>query len=113
MKLPKLPGGPGQMRQLMEQAQKMMEEAQQFEEQMEEMTVEAGAGGGVVKATVNGKGNLVGLVIAPDVVDPNDIEMLQDLIIGAVSEAQAKAEEVRAEKMQSLTGGLPPGLGFP
>jgi len=101
------------MRQLMEQAQKMMEDAQRFEEEMEEMTVEASAGGGVVKATVSGKGELVGLVIAREVVDPEDIDMLQDLIIGAVREAQAKAEEVRAEKMQSLTGGLPPGLGFP
>lgn len=109
MKMPKLPGG--QMRQLMEQAQKMMEEAQRFEEEMEQLQVHATAGGGVVKATVNGKGLLIALEIAPDVIDPSDPEMLQDLVVSAVREAQAQAENLRAERMQALTGGLG-GLPF-
>ncbi|CUU02294.1 MAG: YbaB/EbfC family nucleoid-associated protein [Fimbriimonadales bacterium] len=108
MKLPKIPGG--QMRQLMEQAQKMMEEAQRFEEEMDALQVQASAGGGVVKATVNGKGLLISLEIAPEVIDPSDPEMLQDLVVSAVREAQNQAENIRAERMQKLTGGLG-GLG--
>lgn len=104
MKLPKLPSGA--MRQMMEQAQRMMEEAQRFEEEMEQLQVHATAGGGVVKAIVNGKGTLVALEIAPEVIDPSDPEMLQDLIVSAVREAQAQAEQVRTERMSQLTGGL-------
>ncbi|MCX7992955.1 MAG: YbaB/EbfC family nucleoid-associated protein [Fimbriimonadales bacterium] len=105
MKMPKIPGG-GSMRQMMEQAQRMMEEAQRFEEEMDNLQVQATAGGGVVKATVNGKGLLMSLEIAPDVIDPDDPEMLQDLIVSAVREAQNQAENVRAERMSQLTGGL-------
>jgi DNA-binding YbaB/EbfC family protein len=105
MKMPKIPGG-GSMRQMMEQAQRMMEEAQRFEEQMDALQVQATAGGGVVKATVNGKGVLIALEIAPDVIDPTDPEMLQDLIVSAVREAQTQAENIRAERMSQLTGGL-------
>ena len=94
MKMPKFPGG-GSMRQMMEQAQRMMEEAQRFEEQMDALQVQATAGGGVVKATVNGKGVLMALEIAPDVIDPTDPEMLQDLIVSAVREAQTQAENIR------------------
>lgn len=104
MKMPKIPGG--SMRQMMEQAQRMMEEAQRFEEEMDNLQVQATAGGGVVKATVNGKGVLMGLEIAPDVIDPDDPEMLQDLIVSAVREAQTQAENIRAERMGQLTGGL-------
>lgn len=110
MKMPKIPGG--QMRQLMQQAQKMMEDAQRFEEEMEQLQVQASSGGGVVKATVNGKGMLVGLEIAPEAIDPDDPEMLQDLIVSAIREAQTQAESVRAERMEQLTGGLG-NMGFP
>ncbi len=99
------------MRQLMEQAQKMMEEAQRFEEEMDQLQVQATAGGGVVKATVNGKGILIALEIAPDVIDPSDPDMLQDLVVSAVREAQNQAETIRVERMQKLTGGLG-GLPF-
>ncbi len=109
MRMPKLPGG--QMRQLMEQAQKMMEEAQRFEEEMDQLQVQATAGGGVVKATVNGKGILIALEISPDVIDPSDPDMLQDLVVSAVREAQNQAENIRVERMQKLTGGLG-GLPF-
>ncbi|MER3403413.1 MAG: YbaB/EbfC family nucleoid-associated protein [Armatimonadota bacterium] len=104
MKLPKIPDG--QMRQLVEQAQKMMEEAQRFEEEMEQLQVQASAGGGVVKATVNGKGVLIQLEIAPEAVDPSDVEMIQDLVVSAVREAQNQAENIRAERMHAMTGGL-------
>ena len=105
MKMPKFPGG-GSMRQMMEQAQRMMEQAQRFEEEMDALQVQATAGGGVVKATVNGKGVLMALEIVPDVIDPTDPEMLQDLIVSAVREAQTQAENIRAERMSQLTGGL-------
>lgn len=105
MKMPKIPGG-GSMRQMMEQAQRMMEEAQRFEAEMDNLQVQATAGGGVVKATVNGKGVLMSLEIAPDAIDPDDAEMLQDLIVSAVREAQTQAENIRAERMGQLTGGL-------
>ncbi len=110
MKMPKIPGG--QMRQLMQQAQKMMEDAQRFEEEMEQLQVHASAGGGVVKATVNGKGNIVSVEIAHEAIDPDDPEMLQDLIVSAVREAQIQAETIRAERMEKLTGGLG-NMGFP
>lgn len=110
MKLPKIPGG--QMRQLMEQAQRMMEEAQRLEEEMDQLEVQASAGGGVVKATVNGKGLLVSLEIAPEVIDPSDPEMLQDLVVSAIREAQSQAENIRAERMQAMTGGLG-NIGLP
>ncbi|MCS7208276.1 MAG: YbaB/EbfC family nucleoid-associated protein [Fimbriimonadales bacterium] len=105
MKMPKLPGG-ASMRQMMEQAQRMMEQAQRFEEEMDALQVHATAGGGVVKATVNGKGVLMGLEIAPEAIDPEDPEMLQDLIVSAVREAQTQAENIRAERMSQLAGGL-------
>ncbi|MCW5933372.1 MAG: YbaB/EbfC family nucleoid-associated protein [Fimbriimonadia bacterium] len=113
MKMPKIPGGLGQMQKLMEEANRMMEQAQQFESEMEQTHIEASAGGGVVKAVVNGKGAIVALHIQPEVVDPSDVDMLQDLILGAIREAQQNAETMRAEKMGKLTGGLPPGLGIP
>ncbi len=108
MKMPKIPGG--QMRQLMEEAQRMLAEAEQFEQEMEQLQVQATAGGGVVKATVNGKGMLVSLEIAREVIDPDDPEMLQDLVVSAVREAQAQAEAVRTERMQQITGAFG-GLG--
>ncbi|MEN3002653.1 MAG: YbaB/EbfC family nucleoid-associated protein [Armatimonadota bacterium] len=113
MKLPKLSSG--QMRQLMEEAQRMLAEAQQFEQEMEQLEVQATAGGGVVKATVNGKGMLMRLEIAREVIDPDDPEMLQDLVVSAVREAQNQAEAIRAQRMEQLTGGLGGlgGLGLP
>jgi DNA-binding YbaB/EbfC family protein len=110
MKLPKIPGG--QMRQLMEEAQRMMAQAEQFEQEMEQLQVQATAGGGVVKATVNGKGVLLQLEIARDAIDPDDPEMLQDLVVSAVREAQSQAEALRAQRMEQITGGLGGLQGF-
>lgn len=106
-------GSMGDMMKLMKQAQKMQEEMMAAQEEMESAHVEATSGGGVVKAVVNGKGRLVALEIRPEVVDPDDVEMLQDLIVAAIQEAEQKAQEMAEERMQEITGGfggLPPGL---
>ena len=90
----------------------MQQEAARVQAELEEARIEASAGGGVVKATVTGKGDLVGLVIDPSAVDPDDVEMLQDLVVTAVSEAIREARETEAQKMGALTAGLKiPGLG--
>lgn len=75
--------------------------------------VEGQAGGGLVTATVNGSGDLLALVIDPKVVDPTDIETLQDLVIGAVADAASNAQSIAASKLGPLAGGLDGGLGLP
>ena len=102
-------GGMNQM-QMMKQAQKMQQDLLKMQEQLEQATYESSAGGGVVKATVSGKRELVSLVIDPEAVDPDDVEMLQDLVIAAVNDALRKAEDTAAQNMSRLTGGL--NLGF-
>jgi hypothetical protein len=104
-------GGMGDMAKLAKMAQKMQEDMLAAQEEMENARIEATSGGGMVKATVTGKGRLVALEIKPEAVDPDDVEMLQDLIVVAIQEAEAKAEEAQMERMQGLTGGLNlPGL---
>ncbi len=105
-------GGLGDMAKLMKQAQKMQSDMVEAQKELEESRVEATSGGGVVKAVVSGKGKLVSVTINPDVVDPADVEMLQDLIVSAIREAEEKAEAIELDKMQSMTGGmnLPQGL---
>lgn len=105
-------GGLGDIGKLMKQAQKMQEDLAAAQEELEAARVEASSGGGAVKAVVSGKGRLQDLLIQSEVVDPDDVEMLQDLVVTAVSEAQAKAEELAAQRMQSIAGaaGVPPGL---
>ncbi len=102
-------GGMNQM-QMMKQAQKMQQELLKMQEELDQAVYEAAAGGGVVKATVNGKRQLVSLEIDPEAVDPDDVEMLQDMVIAAVNEALRKAEDTASESMSKLTGGL--NLGF-
>ena len=77
-----------------------------MQQEMETKTYEATAGGGVVTASVNGKHELVSIVIDPEAVDPEDVEMLQDLVVAAVNEAMRKADADAASSMQKLTGGL-------
>ncbi len=97
---------------MIKQAQKMQQDMLKMQEELEQATYEASAGG-VVKAVVSGKGELVGLTIDPEAVDPEDVEMLQDTIIAAVNEAIRKAETAKAEGMGKLTGGLDlSGLGL-
>ena len=104
-------GGMNQM-QMMKQAQKMQQDLLKMQEELEQANYEASAGG-VVKAVVSGKGELVSLTIDPVAVDPEDVEMLQDTVIAAVNEAIRKAETAKAEGMGKLTGGLDlSGLGL-
>jgi len=105
--------GGGMNMNMIKQAQKMQEEMLKMQEEMEEKQYTAQAGGGVVTATVSGKRELMGLEIEPDAVDPEDVEMLQDLIVAAVNEALRKAESSMSDSMSKLTGGLNlGGLGF-
>ncbi|WP_422447096.1 YbaB/EbfC family nucleoid-associated protein [Thermoanaerobacterium sp. DL9XJH110] len=101
----------GNMNKLMKQVQKMQEDMMKLQEELKSRTVEATAGGGVVKVVASGKKDLVSIEIKPEAVDPDDIEMLQDLILAAANEALQKAEEMVSQEMGKLTGGLNiPGL---
>ena len=100
-----MPGGMNQAA-MMKQAQKMQQEMLRMQEEMENKTYTAAAGGGMVSATVNGKHEVVDLKIHPDAVDPDDVEMLQDMVIAAVNEAMRTADAEAANNMSRLTGGL-------
>lgn len=102
--------GGGNMNNMIRQAQKMQQDMMKAQEELSAKTYTAAAGGGVVTAEVNGQHQLVGLTIAPEAVDPDDVEMLQDMVMAAVNEAMRTAEVDAANTMKSLTGGL--GLGF-
>lgn len=99
-------GGMGNMQQMMRQAQKMQEDMAKLQAELEEREVSASAGGGAVQATVTGKKELKSLTISPDAVDPDDVEMLQDLIIAAVNEAIRSADEMMQTEMGKITGGM-------
>ena len=98
-------GGMNQM-QMMKQAQKMQQDLLKMQEELEQAEYSATAGGGAVTATVSGKREVTALQIDPDAVDPEDVEMLQDMVIAAVNEALRKAEETANQNMSKLTGGL-------
>ena len=98
------PGG-GQMN-MMKQAQKMQQEMLKMQQEMETKEYEATAGGGVVTAVANGKHELLRITIDPEAVDPDDVEMLQDMVVAAANEALRKAEAEQAANMSKLTGGL-------
>ena len=100
-----MPGGMNQMA-MMKQAQKMQQELLRMQEEQENKTYSATAGGGMVTASVNGKHELVDLQINPEAVDPDDVEMLQDMVIAAVNEAMRAADADAANNMSRLTGGL-------
>ena len=100
-----MPGGMNQAA-MIKQAQKMQMEMQRMQEEMENKTYTAAAGGGMVKASVNGKHEVVSLEINPEALDPDDIEMLQDMVIAAVNEAMRAADEDSANNMSRITGGL-------
>ena len=108
--------GSGQMlkqQQMQQQIMKMQEDMQKAQQEVEEKTFSASVGGGVVSATVNGKKELTGIVIKPEAVDPEDVEMLQDLVISAVNEALRQADDAMSSRMNSFTSGLNiPGLGL-
>lgn len=108
-RLPK--GYGGNMNDMVKRAQEMQNEMQKAQEELEEMTFTTTVGGGAVEVVVSGKKEIQSLNIKPEVVDPEDIEMLQDLIISAVNEAMRQVEERSDEDIQRITGGMSvPGL---
>ncbi len=106
------PGGgmPGNMANLMKQAQKMQRQMEESQKELEEKEYTATSGGGVVEVTVSGKREVTAIKIDPEAVDPDDVEMLQDLIMAAVNEALRQMEESSAAAMSKFTGGMG-GLG--
>jgi DNA-binding YbaB/EbfC family protein len=101
------------LQQLMKQAQKMQQQMVQAQQELAEAQVEGHAAGGAVKATVTGTGELLALQISPDLVDPDDVETLQDLVVAALRDAQRAVNELAAATMGPVTGGLGGGLGLP
>ncbi|HSQ85810.1 MAG TPA: YbaB/EbfC family nucleoid-associated protein [Desulfobacterales bacterium] len=96
---------------MMKQAQQLQSKMFKLQEELAEKTVETSSGGGMVKVVANGKQQLVSIQIEQEVVDPDDVEMLQDLILAAVNDALNKAQEMVSEEMSKLTGGMNiPGL---
>lgn len=104
-------GMPGNMNNMLKQVQKMQKQMQQVQEDVEQKELEVTAGGGAITVKVNGKRELLDIEIKPEVVDPDDVEMLQDLIVAAVNEALREAEEMVSKEMGKVTGGMNiPGL---
>ena len=101
---PGIPGG--NMQQLMRQAQKMQQQMLQKQEELDAREYEGTAGGGAVACKISGKRQLISLTIAPDAVDPDDVEMLQDMIVAAVNDALKKGEETREREMNKIGGGM-------
>jgi DNA-binding YbaB/EbfC family protein len=100
----------GNLGNLMKQAKKLQEDLERTQAEIAEMKIEATAGGGMVSATVSGRGELLNLALEKEVVDPDDVEMLVDLVVAAVQEAQRKAQEIAQERLGPLTqafGGMP------
>ncbi len=99
------------MNSVIKQAQKMQEEMEKVQEELEQKTVEASAGGGMIEVKANGKKEILSVKIKPEAVDPEDVETLEDLVMVAVNEALKKADDMMAEGMSAVTGGINiPGL---
>ena len=102
---------PGNMNNLLKQAQKMQENMQKMQEELESKELETSVGGGAVTVKVNGKKEVLDITIKPEVVDPDDIEMLQDLVLSAVNQALKSVDDMQANQMSKVTGGMNiPGL---
>ena len=105
--------GLGNMQKLMKQAQKMQADMAKLQEDLKDMTVEAAAGGGMVQAVANGKQDILSIKINPEIVDPEDVEMLEDMVLAAVKEALRLSQEMAGAEMQKITGGMKmPGAMF-
>ena len=109
------PGGgmPGNMNNLMKQAQRLQRQMEESQKELEVKEFTAKAGGGAVEVTVTGKKEMTKIKLSEEVVDPDDIEMLEDLVMAATNEALRMADEANAEVMNKMTGGLGLGGGFP
>lgn len=104
-------GGMGNMNNMIKQAQKMQQDMLKMQEELETATFEATSGGGAVTVTVSGKKEITAIKLSPEVVDPDDVEMLEDLILVAVNDAMSKVDGANSEKLGKLTGGMSiPGL---
>ena len=113
VRLPKgMGGGPQDMNSLMRQAQKMQEDMAAKQEELEAREYNISAGGGVVNLIINGKKEILSISISPDIVDPDDIETLEDILVAAVNEAIKRVEDTNSEEMSKITGGIPnmPGM---
>lgn len=105
-------GFPGNLQEMLQKAQEFQQQFQEIQRDLETREVEASAGGGMVRAKVSGAGLVTAISIEPTVVNPAEIEMLQDLISAAVNEAVRKSKEMVREELQKASGGIPiPGLG--
>ena len=110
VRIPQGMGG-GNMQSMLKQAQKMQEDMAQKQAELEELEYETSAGGGVVNVKINGKKEILSVKIDPEVVDPDDVETLEDLVTAAVNEAIKTVEAVSAEEMQKITGSMSlPGM---
>ena len=104
-------GGPQNMQSMLKQAQKMQEDMANLQAELEEREYDVAAGGGVVNVKINGKKEILSVKIDPEVVDPDDVETLEDLVVAAVNEAIKKVESASAEEMSKITGGMSiPGM---
>lgn len=101
--------------QIMKQAQEMQGRMNELQEKLQEMEITGQSGGGLVQVTLSGKGEAKKVKIDPSLIDPNDSEVLEDLILAAINDARAKVDEETQEQMKELTGGmeLPPGMNLP
>ena len=101
--------------QMLQQAQKLQKQMDDMQKQLDSVEVEGASGGGMVKATVTGKGDLKRIKLDPSIVDPTEVDMLEDLIIAAVHDAKSKADSQASSEMSKLTGGLslPGGMKLP
>ena len=107
----RIPKGPS-MNDMLKQAQKMQEDAANLQAELEEREYDVSAGGGAVSLKINGKKEIVELNIAPEIVDPDDVETLSDIIIAAVNEGIGKVEKVYEEEMGKITGSMGMGMGM-
>jgi len=106
--------GKGGLGNMMKQFQKMQAKMEEMQKKLEEARVEGSAGGGMVQVVANGKQDILEIKIDPEVVDPEDVEMLQDLIVAAINQARQKAQEMQSEQMSAITGGISlPGMNLP
>ncbi len=108
---PGMMGGNSNMQQLARQAQMLQQQISQLQENLDKREFEATAGGGMVRAKVNGEREVLELEIKPEAIDPNDVEMLQDMIVAALNEALKNAHETVENEMSKLTGGMGGGFG--
>ncbi len=98
---------------VMKQVQKMQEDVGRIEKELDNERIEVSSGGGMVTVTITGMGELLDIKLDPSIVDPNEIEMLQDLIVTAVREALSRAQEAHSDRMRGAMPALPPGLNLP